>query len=726
MRSHLLRLKGPVVAVCISMAAPANATGSRLAFETNRGQADGRVAFVARGSEGTIFLADEGPEFSAGGEILRIVPAGGRSVRPEGFDLLRGTVSYFRGTDPARHLHAIPTWARVAYRDVWPGIDVVVHGDDTRVEVDYVVDPRVDPSAIAVSFGGARSTRLDDGGNLVIASSRGELRLKRPVAYQEGPAGRFEVPCRFEPRASGTFGVALGAYDGSRPLVVDPVLEYASPLGGAGRDAAWAVARDAAGNVYVAGETSSTDFPGASGGPQGGNAGGVNDAFVVKLDPTGTTRLWAAYLGGSGLDVARALAVDSSGGVVVGGETSSTDFPGTGSFAQPANAGESDGFVVRLPPTGNTISWATYVGGTGGPVGDRVDGLALDAGGRVLLTGRTDSTTGFPVTSGAPFNAFRGGDFDAFLVRLSADGTAFTYGTYLGGDSNDAGFGIAVDGAGRPCITGGTRSPDFPITAGTAFQGSPFQLDAFLTVIRPTGNGFADLDWSTFFGGTSNDRGNAVAADPSTGLITVAGQTASTDLPTRLAMQGGLAGGTDGFVARFDPAASGAASLVFSTYLGGSGTDVLSAVALDASGRAVVAGETTSADLATALAPQPGYGGGGDAFVAELSPSGGTPGFLTYLGGPGGDAATAVAVRPAGGEFWVAGRTTGSFPSRNPLQPPGGGTSDAFVVRIGPGLPGDGSLPLVPASGPFSRAALAALVAATGLALLARKGVSSV
>ncbi|HYN40183.1 MAG TPA: hypothetical protein VE129_00280, partial [Thermoanaerobaculia bacterium] len=385
-----------------------------------------------------------------------------------------------------------------------------------------------------------------------------------------------------------------------------------------------------------------------------------------------------------------------------------------------------DGFVARLPAAGNVISWATYVGGTGGPVGDRVDGLALDAGGGVLLTGRTDSTTSFPVTAGAPFNVFRGGDFDAFVVRISAGGTVFTYGTYLGGDSNDAAFGIAVDGAGRACVTGGTRSPDFPVTAGTAFQGSPFQLDGFLAVIRPAGNGFADLEWSTFFGGTGNDRGNAVAADPVTGRVTLAGQTASTDLPTRLAVQGALAGGTDGFVARFDPAASGAATLVFSTYLGGSGTDVLSAIALDSAGRPAVAGETTSADLATAFAPQPGYGGGGDAFVAELSPSGGALDFLTYLGGPGGDSAAAVATRPSGGELWVAGRTTGSFPARNPLQPPGGGASDAFLARLGPRMPEDGSRPLVPVSGPFSGAALAALVAAAGLALLARRGGGSV
>ena len=722
MRSLLFRLRVPVVAACVWVSASATAASSRLAFEANRGQADERVAFVARGSGGTLFLTDDGATLSAGGELMKIVPAGGRSVSPEGIDPLRGTVSYFRGADPARHLHAIPTWARVAYRDVWPGIDVVVHGDDTRVEVDYVVAPGVNPSAIGVAFHGARSTRLDEDGNLVVGSDRAALRLRRPVAYQEGPEGRLEVPCRFESRGDESFGVSLGAYDRSRPLVVDPVLEYASPLGGAGRDAAWAVARDGAGNVYVAGETSSTNFPGASGGPQGGNAGGVNDAFVVKLDPSGTTRLWAAYLGGSGLDVARALAVDSAGGVVVGGETSSTDFPGTGSFAQPANAGESDGFVARLPAAGNAISWATYVGGTGGPVGDRVDGLALDAGDGVLLTGRTDSTTSFPVTAGAPFDVFRGGDFDAFVVRVSANGTAFTYGTYLGGDSNDAGFGIAVDGAGRACVTGGTRSPDFPVTAGTAFQGSPFQLDAFLAVIRPAGTGFADLEWSTFFGGTGNDRGNAIAIDPVTGRITIAGQTASADLPTRLPVQGGLAGGTDGFVARFDQGASGSASLVFSTYLGGSGTDVLSAVALDGSGRTAVAGETTSGDLATALAPQPTYGGGGDAFVAGLSPSGGTLDFLTYLGGPGGDSAAAIATQPSGGRLWVAGRTTGSFPAVNPLQPPGGGASDAFLARFGPGLPGDGSPPLVPASGPFSGAALAALVAAGGLALLARRG----
>ena len=178
----LFPLRASVVSACIWGAASADAASSRLAFEANRGQAASSVAFVARGSGGTLFLTNDGATLSAGSELLRIVPVGGRSVSPEGVDLLRGTVSYFRGADPARHLHAIPTWARVAYRDVWPGIDVVLHGDDTRVEVDYVVAPGVDPSAIGVAFPGARSTYLDGGGNLVVGSARGELRLSRPVA----------------------------------------------------------------------------------------------------------------------------------------------------------------------------------------------------------------------------------------------------------------------------------------------------------------------------------------------------------------------------------------------------------------------------------------------------------------------------------------------------------------------------------------------------------------
>lgn len=716
MRRGLLLWSAAVAAALAS--APARAGGTPLAFEANRGQSDGRVAFLARGSGGTVFLTDRGATLAAGGDHLGIFPARGRRVAPEGVDRLPGTASYFRGANAALHLRDVPTFSRVRYRGVWPGVDLVVHGADGLVEVDWVVAPGADPSVIAVGFDGARAARLEAGGDLVVETARGSLRLRRPVAFQEGGRGRVPVACRFRPAAGGTVGVAVGPYDRSRPLVVDPVLEYASPLGGGGRDAAWAVARDAAGNVYVAGETSSADFPGAP----GANAGGVSDAFVVKLDPAGTTRLWAAYLGGGGLDVARAIAVDGSGGVVVGGETTSTNFPGTASSAQPANAGEADGFVARLPAGGNAVSWATYVGGTGGPVGDRIDALALDAGGNVLVAGRTDSTTRFPVTVGAPFAGFRGGDFDAFVVRVAAGGAAFTYGTYLGGDANDAAFGVAVDSAGRACVTGGTRSPDFPVTPGTAYQGTPYQLDAFLAVIAPAGNGFADFAFSTFFGGTASDRANAVAADPVTGLVTLAGQTGSTDLPVRLAVQPGLAGGTDGFVARFDPAASGSASLVFSTYLGGSGADVLSAVSLDASGRAALAGETSSTDLPPHFAPQPAYGGAGDALVAELSPSGGAIALLTYLGGPGGDSAAGVASRPSGGELWVAGRTTGGFPALDPIQPAGGGASDAFVARLGPGLPGGGGGLDVPASGPLSGVVLAALVAGAGLALVARRG----
>jgi beta-propeller repeat-containing protein len=474
-------------------------------------------------------------------------------------------------------------------------------------------------------------------------------------------------------------------------------------IGGTGFDSASAVAVDANGNIYLAGETASSDFPTA-----GSTSAfrGVRDAFVVKLDPTGATLLYATLLGGSEADSAAGIAVDGMGNVWVTGETLSPDFPTTADAFSAAPGGASDAFVAKLDPSG-ALLYSTRLGGEGF---DRGNAVAVGAGGNVAVVGRTGSMS-FPTTPGAVQPFFRGSDFDAFVTRFDPAGHV-TSSTFLGGSENDAAFGVAVDGA-AVWITGGTRSPDFPATAG-AYQPVNFATDAFATKLDGAG-GFA---YSTFLGGSFIDRGNAIAVD-SLGRAFVAGQAGSPDFPTVNAVQSTFAGGAnDAFAAVIDPSRSGDASLVFSTYLGGAGDDRASGVAVGAS-TILFAGESTSTDFPLVRFPgSPGARGASDAFAAAIE-LGATPrlAFSAPLGGVGDDRGFAVAANAAG-DAVVVGRTdSGGYPAGAARHGPGGG-SDAFVVRAAAG----GAAPSapVPTLSPGALAIAVLALAVAGIASLRR------
>ncbi len=680
-----------------------------LSFEANHGQTAETVKFLSRGSGYTLYLTSTGavlslrkpparaalPEADADVDsrtavgspsaTLRMRLAGANSApRVQGLEELPGKSHYFLGNDPAKWRTNIPTYARVKYRNVYPGVDLICYGNQRQLEYDFVVAPGADPRRIRLAFEGAQQMRIDAGGDLVFQTAGGEIRQSRPVVYQEVGGSKRFLPGRYVRRGRRAVGFEVAGYEPDKPLVIDPVLAYSTFLGGGAFDNAHGIAVDSAGNVYVTGETISTDFP-TQAPYQPANAGG-SDAFVTKLDPTGATILYSTYLGGSGNENdfsrtgvdAAGIAADSAGNAYLTGRTASTDFPVMNALLPSYRGGDYDGFVSKLSADGSALLYSTYLGGA---ANDSGNGIAVDSAGNVYVTGGTRSDTDFPITPDA-FQRFPNGQLEAFVTKLDptrAGPASLIYSTFLGGLGLDRGTSIAVDSAGNAHVTGRTESPDFP-TRNPLQPNYGGSADAFVTKLNATGT---DLIYSTFLGGSGLDVGAGIAVD-SAGNAYLAGETTSGNFPTRNAFQATPGGGSDSFVAQLDPTGT---ALVYSSYLGGSSTDRAHSIALDSTGKVYVTGETSSGNFPVVDAFQATSGGAKDAFVAKFDPSKAGAASLiysSYLGGSADETAFGIAVNSAG-DAWVAGQTASStnFPTVNPVQGTyGGGAADAFVARI--------------------------------------------
>jgi hypothetical protein len=689
-----------------------------VSFEANYGQTDPQVRFLARGSGYTMFLTpteavmglgknsesriqnpESIPDWRAGG-VNPLEPASvpgvdtprspasvvrmqwiGANPNPvvTGQDQLPGIVNYFIGNDSARWHTDIRTFAKVEYQDVYPGINLVYYGTNRQLEYDFVVSPGADPRTIALNFDGADKLELDAAGDLVVHAGGSELRQHKPVVYQEvngtrrEVAGNFVLQSQLETQHSKLITFAVGAYDATLPLVIDPALGYSSFLGGSGNDPGFAIAVDSGGSSYVTGFTSSTDFPTQN--PFHNQLGGSDDAFVTKLNATGTAKVYSTYLGGTDSDEGFGIAVDSAGSAYVAGRTSSTNFP-VGPGFQTGFGGFNDAFVSKLSPAGNTLVYSSYLGGTSPEQGN---GIAVDAAGNAYVTGFTDSAD-FPTSNG--FQSVLRGIEDAFVTKVSADGTTKVYSTYLGGSDTktvEAGNSIAVDAAGHAYVTGTTPSTDFPLV--NAFQGFGGGLDAFVTEFAAAGN---SLVYSTYLGGGAVEAGRAIAVGLG-GEAYLTGVTTSTDFPTTPgAFDTTHNGGTqDAFVTKV---AAGGTTKVYSTYLGGNGFDFGNGIAVNGSGNVFVAGETNSTNFPT-KAPLQGFGGGfEDADVTKLTPDGAALVYSTYLGGNNVDTAHGIAVDAAGNAYLAGLTNSADFPTKDPFQTLAG-QGDAFITRILPGNP---------------------------------------
>ena len=654
-----------------------------LRFEENQGQADARVRFLARAHASVLFLTESGasllylsPATAPGGdesksEVLRVKLVGSnRAPEISGLERLPGRSNYFVGNNPRRWRVNVPAFAQVRCRAVYPGISLVYYGNQGRLEYDFELAPGTSPRVIAMGFEGARGVEVRSTGELSVRMTKREVIVHRPLAYQLVRGVRRMVPACFESRGAAVVGFAVGPYDSSKPLTIDPVLTYSTYLGGSGVDQGKSVAVDASGNIYVAGATTSSDFPTTVGVVQSSLNGG-NDVFVTKLDPNGGALVYSTYLGGSGDEQATHIAIDSAGNSYVTGVTGSTNFPTTLGALQTSLLGSNDAFVVKLDPTGTALVYSTYLGGSDVDLGNSI---AVDSSGNVYLVGQTVSTD-FPISAGA-FQTTPGGNGDAFVTKLSGDGATLVYSTLLGGSASDQGTGIAVDAAGAAYVTGTTSSTDFPTTnpLQAAIDGSS---DAFVTEVSPDGT---SLIYSTFLGGTDSDAGADIVLDSSQDAF-VTGTTNSTDFPVLSPYQAANAGGSDGFITKIN---AGGSALRWSTYLGGSGQDVPRAMALDSSGNVYVVGQTGSANFPKAN-PLQSYLLATDAFVTELDAGGATLLFSTLLGGSGQERASAVAVDSAGNVYVTGLTDSPDFPTlAGSLQTSTAGAVDAFVVKAAP------------------------------------------
>lgn len=669
-----------------SAAAPdAKSLPRPIVFEPNVGQTDPEVKYLARGQGFMLFITDtaavfkvSGSEGSQHGLQLRWLDA----RKPEtsrGEEPLPASINYFRGSDPSKWITDVRPFRRVRLASVYPGIDLVFHGETGSLEYDFVVAPGADPSQIALAFDAGTRANLARNGDLVVHTGAGALRQHRPLVYQMFGGKRHLVTGRFV-LARNVVRFSLGAYDRSLPLVIDPVLSYSTLLGGSDYDSGNSVAVDGSGRAYVTGHTYSTDFP-----IKGGRQSTIRtapDAFVTKFWTTGGGLIYSTYIGGDSTDYPTGIAVDRYGNAYIAGFSYSTDFPTTTGAFQRNNMGSADGFVAKLNPNGNGLVYSTYVGGISY---DEFSAIALDNRHRVYVAGIAFES--FPLVN--PVDA-AASTYEAVVTRLNPTGSALEYSTFLGGTRRDFGSGIAVDSSYRAYVTGSTESTDFPTTSGAfqrTFQGgvahrSDPALDAFVARLSADGRSFS---YSTYLGGSNNEDGLAITVDDQNRAY-VTGRTLSDNFPTTAgAFRRTRSGSDDVFVTRLS-AAGGSTS--YSTYIGGSNVESGRSIAVDSSYRAWVAGTTYSSNFPTKNRLQ-GFGGGaglvGDAFVLKLWATGGGFFFSTYLGGAQHDSANEVRL-DANGNGYVTGSTGSTgFPTtsgafRRSLR--GGG--DAFVTKIQP------------------------------------------
>jgi hypothetical protein len=685
-----------------------------LAFESNRGQTDPRFNFLARGAGYTMFLSaaeaafvmrnsdcglqnEEAARLTANtartrpeknpqtsicspqSKLLRLQLVGANpSARGAALNPLAGIVNYFIGDTQARWQANIPTFSRVRYTDVYPGVDVVYYGNQRQLEYDFVVAPGRDPEAISLQFTGAEKPTVDATGKLSLTVGSATVQQPKPVIYQQANGVRHLVEGGYSVKANGQVGFVLGEYDKELPLVIDPTLVYSTYLGGSGIDEARDIAVDAAGNAYICGNTSSTNFPVFNAFQPtfgGGNFQGARDVFVTKINAFGTGVFYSTYLGGGGDDKCGRLALDSAGNAYIAGETSSSNFPTFNSFQGTYGGGASDAFVTKLNSSGSALFYSTYLGGS---VFDAAHAIAVDQNGNAYVTGRTTSANFFTFNALQPF--FSGGaTADAFVTKFSSSGFGVFYSTYLGGNGGsgfDAGLGIAVDASGAAYVTGQTTSTNFPVfnPIQGGFGGGFPDGDAFVTKINPAGTAFV---YSTYLGGGDNDVAVDIALDANNNAY-VTGSTGSGNFPLLNPFQNLYGGNGDAFLTRIN--APGTA-LVFSTYLGGTQNDTGTDVAVDSSAHAHVSGTTVSTNFPTFNSLQIYGGGPADAFLSKFNVAGTAFIYSTFLGGTNSDRANAVAVDAAGNAYLAGITASTNFPTVNPLQGKDA-QEDAFIAKI--------------------------------------------
>jgi len=658
-------------------------------FEANRGQADADVKFVGRGEgfgvllkpgEAVLALNGKKPKASTQTEARSgsagALPPAHISMKLEdanstpfvsGVDQQVAQANYFIGNDSAKWVRGIDTYSGVLYTDVYNGVDLMFHSNQRQLEYDFMIAPQADPNQIRVRFDGADDLRLTSDGALILSTPAGELRHDRPIAYQTKNDTQVPVSAEFRQLRDGAITFTLGDYDRTLPLVIDPLLVYSSYMGGSASDFGRGIKVDLGGTMYVVGDSVSSDFLFRSSLTN-------SDVFVGRLSPDGLL-LTYVFFGGEKNEFATGLAIDLSGNIYLSGNTESKDFPIVSSVGTEL-LGESDAFVVKLTANFQQFIYSSLIGGGGKESGVS---LTIDSAGSAYISGRTSSQD-FPLV-GAMQPIYGGGDFDAFVSKLSADGKTLVYSTYLGGgDTEDLmdRSGIGIDSDGNVYVTGDTQSTDFPVknAVQAAKNGAASTSDGFVSVINPSGSNFV---YSTYMGGTNDDFGLAIATDQSHNAY-IAGSTKSTSFPGSTSTRTSTTT-SDAFVAKLNPTGS---AITYLTFIGGAaGNEAANAIALDNDGTAVIVG-SAGAGVPTLNSIQSFFkGGANDALIARLTASGAVS-FSTYLGGGGDDVGLGVAIH-ADHVIYVTGVTDSQdLLTVASLRDTNAGARDIIIAKIDP------------------------------------------
>ena len=665
-----------------------------LYFIENRGAFPEEVAYYVTGADKTLFFSPEGVTFRLRGKdgrwVVKLDFVGSSPVKPRGEDGQKAVFSYFTG--PEKDWKAgLPTFSRVVYEDLWPGIDLVYSGTVNKLKYELVVEPGVDPSVIRLRYRGADAVQLTGTGAIRVETRCGSFEDAPPVAFQEAEGKRSHVRVAFaaDPAAPGeavSFGFRVGKYDCTKPLILDPaLLVYCGYIGGSLIDAPapmeCAIAVDTAGAAYVVGTTQSTEqtFPVTVGPDLTYN--GSSDAFVAKVNPQGTGLVYCGYIGGIQADSGQAIAVDAAGAAYVAGTTPSTEqtFPVTVGPDLTHN-GANDAFVAKVNAKGTGLLYCGYVGGSSNDNGSRI---AVDAAGAAYVAGQTQSTEQtFPGTVGPDLT--HNGGYDAFVAKVNPQGTGLVYAGYIGGASPDYGYGVAVDAAGSAYVTGQTQSTEqtFPVAVGPDLTYNGGTYDAFTAKVNPQGSG---LVYAGYVGGSSTDSGRAVVVDAA-GAAYVVGQTGSTEQTFPVTAGPDLThnGGTDTFVVKIHPQGTG---LVYAGYIGGVSADYGYGIAVDAARNAYVTGQTSSTEqtFPVTVGPDLTYNGGSyDAFVTKVSLT-----LLVASGSPrpGGQVGFSLTASDDVGLPYQMGSSLGTGPIPIDTRQLGLSPDALLLVSIGGALP---------------------------------------
>ena len=693
-----------------------------LSFEINQGQTDDEVKFFSRGSGYTLFLTASEAVLSLRGKsndkpaVLRMKLAGAHENPVlTGRNQLSGKMNYLMGQDRDRWQTNVPTYRQVYYEEVYSGVDLVYYGNQRQLEYDFIVEPHANPKSIRLAFTGARSLNVDRNGDLVLETSGGVVRQKRPVAYQDIDGQRRTITANYVVKNRRQVGFQLGDYDPAQPLVIDPVIDYSTYLGGGGVDEANDITVDDEGNIYVTGVTGSINFPTKS--PIKGICQPCQnwsiEAFITKIDPdeSGDASLvfstfWGSNLQGS--TEGKAIAVDAEKNIYVVGTTVSNAFPTTPNALQPVFQPftSTNGFLTKFDPQGSSFQYSTYLMGNNV---DEVADVAVDDSNNIYVAGATASTN-FPLLNA--YQSYNFGSFDGFLTKfrwtppdpgMPPNPGAYTlaYSTYFGGYTDDIATNLALDSAGNAYLTGSTQSRDLSWTP--YWDGFPvlngFQMnhaggtDAFVTKIDPTKIGSASLLYSSYLGGSGQEnavvRLGGIAVDVWDNAYVTGMTSSNVNFPLQAAYDSSLSGTYDTFVTKVDADLMGSSSLIYSTFLGGVGLDYGHDIAVDLQGRAFVAGMTQSNNFPLTECAFPD-GPSWDGFISVLDSSGANLVFSTYFDGNGWDIINAIAVDSSGVAHVTGSTDSTNFRLHDAYQSnlgglsPGSSFKDAFVTKIQP------------------------------------------